>query len=95
MGGGRYHHEELREILEINDRVGRAGTVVRFMWVPAHVGIVGNERADRAAKEATRKGQVEHRVRIVEGRGEEFSVEGGDEEVQDGWSRERRGAAFV
>ena len=90
-GGGRYHHEELREILEINDRVGRAGTVVRFMWVPAHVGIVGNERADRAAKEATRKGQVEHRVRLSKGEGKSLVWKEVMRKWQDEWSRERRG----
>jgi ribonuclease HI len=31
----------------------RSGREVSFMWVPAHVGIVGNERADFEARQAT------------------------------------------
>jgi RNase H len=30
--------------------------VVRLMWVPAHVGIDGNEMVDRIAKESLRVG---------------------------------------
>jgi ribonuclease HI len=31
----------------------RSGRKVSFMWVPAHVGIAGNERADYEARQAT------------------------------------------
>jgi hypothetical protein len=31
----------------------RSGRVVSFMWVPAHVGIAGNERADFRTRQAT------------------------------------------
>jgi ribonuclease HI len=31
----------------------RSGREVSFMWVPAHVGIAGNERADYEARQAT------------------------------------------
>jgi ribonuclease HI len=31
----------------------RSGREVSFMWVPAHVGIAGNKRADYEARQAT------------------------------------------
>jgi ribonuclease HI len=31
----------------------RSGREVSFMWVPAHVGIAGNEKADYEARQAT------------------------------------------
>ena len=38
--------------------VNRRGFTVQFCWVPSHVGIVGNERADVAAKAATRLNHI-------------------------------------
>ena len=32
--------------------IQKRGKIINFCWVPAHVGITGNERADRLAKEA-------------------------------------------
>jgi ribonuclease HI len=34
-------------------QLSRSGREVSFMWVPAHVGIAGNERADFEARQAT------------------------------------------
>ena len=36
--------------------------VIQFMWVPSHIGIQGNERADQLAKAATKKSCVEPTV---------------------------------
>ena len=36
----------------------RMGVVVNFCWVPAHVGVEGNEKADVIAKSAVRQERV-------------------------------------
>ena len=90
-GVGKYHQEVLEEIIEINDRVVRQGRVVSFLWVPAHVGIVGNEKADRAAKEASRREQVEFSVRLSRAEGKSIVWKEIGRKWQDEWDRERRG----
>ena len=50
-----YHKLEKAGILEILEKCHALqveGKIVQFCWVPSHVGIVGNEKADRAANAA-------------------------------------------
>lgn len=42
------------EIMKNYDMVSRAGKKIILAWIPGHVGIQGNETADKAAKDATR-----------------------------------------
>ncbi|XP_076069275.1 uncharacterized protein LOC143041338 [Oratosquilla oratoria] len=42
--------EILKEILILSEEIARRRLRLRFQWVPSHVGIHGNEMADRAAK---------------------------------------------
>ena len=47
------NHPLVLDILtEHHSLLRRSGKVIMFLWVPSHVGIPGNDRADRAAKAA-------------------------------------------
>ena len=43
----------IRDILEVIQRLRTRDTDTEVYWVPAHIGIAGNEKADIAAKEST------------------------------------------
>ncbi len=49
----------LLEIFTIMLRIQRAGTDVQFCWVPAHIGVEGNEKADEIAKRALKLNENE------------------------------------
>lgn len=40
------------------------GLTVNFLWVPAHIGIQGNEMEDKAAKEAFKNNEINLSVSI-------------------------------
>ena len=45
-------------ILELLTELQLDGTEVKLLWVPSHVGVKGNERADEAAKAVTRSSNI-------------------------------------
>ena len=42
-------------IMEIQDKLKRTNMMIILMWIPSHVGIIGNEKADLEAKHATKE----------------------------------------
>ena len=63
------HQEILYEILVNTSRLIQQGREITFMWVPAHSGIQGNEKADKIAKEAGKKEEMEMKVKLSKAEG--------------------------
>ena len=53
----------LYEVLQSITRIVQQGRQIHFLWVPAHVGVKGNEKADKMAKKALEKEKVEMNIR--------------------------------
>ncbi|XP_053089092.1 uncharacterized protein LOC113540370 [Pangasianodon hypophthalmus] len=51
------------EILQTIYRIQMMGICVAFCWIPAHVGVKGNELADEYAKEATKKVDIDMQIK--------------------------------
>ena len=54
-GGLGARSDLMVELLTLMYRIEQVGESVGFMWVPAHVGIEGNEQVDGAAKRSLRR----------------------------------------
>ena len=54
-----YNDPDVYRILSIISELQEKGKEVTLVWVPAHVGIPGNEQADALAKAATTKDTTE------------------------------------
>jgi len=52
------------EVLQCLFRAKQLGILVFFLWVPAHVGVDGNEEVDQLAKEALNHSQIEMNVSL-------------------------------
>ena len=50
----------IKETIDLIQRILISRKTVKFCWVPGHVGIVGNENADQAAKRAQRREEPPH-----------------------------------
>ena len=70
------------------------GTAVRFLWVPAHVGVGGNEEADVLVKGALKKERVDMHVRISKAEAKGMIWEKANEMWQARWDGEVKGRHF-
>uniref|UniRef100_A0A3B5QKI5 Reverse transcriptase domain-containing protein n=1 Tax=Xiphophorus maculatus TaxID=8083 RepID=A0A3B5QKI5_XIPMA len=53
-------------LIDINKSIHKMGinrSTVKFIWIPAHIGIVGNELADTFAKSASKRSEIELKVK--------------------------------
>ena len=50
-------HPIIREIVHILTYLKGVGSQIEFCWIPSHIGIKGNEKADRIAK-----GVIDHKL---------------------------------
>jgi len=51
--------DSLIEILQLANAIQASGRRVTFLWVPAHIGVEGNEMADKHSKRATDKSNID------------------------------------
>ena len=54
----------LYEVFQSVTRIANQGGQVKVLWVPAHVGVRGNERMDELAKRALKKGNIEMQIDV-------------------------------
>ena len=54
----------LYEVLQSITRIVQQGRQIHFLWVPAHVGVKGNEKADKMAKKALEKEKIEMNISL-------------------------------
>ena len=81
----------LFEVLQTITRIVQQGRKLKFLWVPAHIGIKGNEKADEMAKEALEKEIVEMNVSISKAEVKSVIWERVNKMWQDKWDREQKG----
>ncbi len=81
----------LYEVLQLNTRLSHLGCQVKFMWVPAHVGIAGNEMTYRLAKRALTKENVEVQVNVSKAEVKCIIWEKINKRWQERWDRKEKG----
>ena len=63
-GGGRLENVDLWKVIKrALTTLEQKGISIKFTHIPAHVGVYGNERADRLSKVAARRAHAAHRTR--------------------------------
>ncbi len=83
--------ELIYEILINLLRIQKMGIVLRFMWVPAHVGVQGNETVDKLAKQAMKHMNIEVQIPLSKAEIKGIIKEHINKKWQEMWDREVKG----
>ena len=81
----------LYEVLQSVTGIVVKGCEIKFLWVPAHVGVKGNESADKMAKKAIKKLAVEMNVKISKSEVKSMIWERVNVLWQEKWNNEVKG----
>lgn len=84
----------LIEIQQTLYRIQMMGLTVVFLWVPAHIGIKGNERADKKAKEGSKNCNIDIKVGFSKSEVKSLIKLRLRERWQKQWEEERKGRWF-
>lgn len=93
-GGAGARPDILYEILVVLRRLEQHGCSVGFVWVPAHVGVKGNEVADGVAKQALGQHNVEIRIAMGQSEGRCLVNEHMVAKWQEEWDLETKGRHY-
>lgn len=77
-------------MMSIYSRIKQKGTEVVLIWIPAHKGIMGNERVDKLAKQALKKEIIDTNI-ISRAEGRSIVWEKVIKEWQKQWYQESEG----
>lgn len=58
------NHQELINKIINHSNIVTQGKEIVFIWIPVHIGISGNEKVDRLAKQATEKEEVDIDIKL-------------------------------
>jgi len=81
----------LLEIQLILFRIQAMGLIVIFTWVPSHIGVIGNELADRYAKQASKNSYIEILIPFSKEEIKSIIKQKVKERWQKQWEEERTG----
>lgn len=93
IGSGASHRRPdlVYEILLLLSQVTRKGSDVTLLWVPAHIGVLGNEKVDKLAKEAVKKENIEVNLQLSKSEGRHIVWKKINQEWQQYWEQETKG----
>ncbi|XP_055499259.1 uncharacterized protein LOC129701820 isoform X1 [Leucoraja erinacea] len=93
IGSGASHRRPdlVYEILLLLSQVTRRGSDVTLLWVPAHIGVLGNEKVDKLAKEAVKKRNIDVNLQLSKSEGKHIVWKKINQEWQQYWEQETKG----
>lgn len=90
-GNSRNREDLVVEILQSLFRIQKMQLMVRFVWVPAHIGVEGNEMADKVAKRALRNERKQISVKMSKLEAKSVIKEQIIKKWQEEWNRGKKG----